>query len=148
MANEDDHRVVTGAETENAPAVLSEPAPAAPGADATAEPDATASTTANEPAAPAPTAQDETAAATATPDAAQPEQPPAPAVPERVVIVTGAGSGLGYHVAKTLCDAGNDVIFAGKDEEQIKTAVAKIKEAKPEAVASYLQVFRVLFLNY
>jgi NAD(P)-dependent dehydrogenase (short-subunit alcohol dehydrogenase family) len=58
----------------------------------------------------------------------------------RVVIVTGAGSGLGFHVAKTLCDDGSDVVLAGHDDEQIKVAVEKIKQLKPEAAASSIKV--------
>lgn len=126
MVNEED-RVVTGSETaEAAPVDAPAPAPAEP----TVEPVAAATTVET------PADIDATAAAAAAVD---PEPIPA-TVPGRVVIVTGAGSGLGFHVAKTLCDAGNDVIVTGKDEEQIKAAVAKIKETKPDAAVTHLQV--------
>lgn len=58
----------------------------------------------------------------------------------RVAIVTGASSGLGFHVAKTLADSGSEVILGGADDEQIKAAVEKIKQLKPEAVVSSIQL--------
>ena len=58
----------------------------------------------------------------------------------RVIIVTGASSGLGFHVAKTLSDGGSEVVLAGRDDEEVKAAVEKIKQLKPEAVVSSIQV--------
>jgi len=58
----------------------------------------------------------------------------------RVVIVTGASSGLGYQVAKDFCDAGNDVILACRNEEKALAAIAKIKLTNPEALATYIHV--------
>jgi len=58
----------------------------------------------------------------------------------RVAIVTGADSGVGFEVAKSLCEAGNDVILACKDETQSKIAVDKIKELAPSASAAFMQV--------
>ena len=58
----------------------------------------------------------------------------------RVAIVTGAETGVGFEVAKSLCEAGNDVILACKDETQTKVAVDKIKEQAPNAVAASMQV--------
>jgi len=57
-----------------------------------------------------------------------------------VAIVTGAESGVGFEVAKSLCEAGNDVILACKDETQSKVAIDKIKEQAPDAVAAFMQV--------
>jgi light-dependent protochlorophyllide reductase len=76
-------------------------------------------------------------------DQQQQQQPETEAVRpaiSRVVIVTGAGCGLGYHVARLLVDGGNDVVLAGKNEEQIKASADKIKEAKPDAVITHLQL--------
>jgi len=58
----------------------------------------------------------------------------------RVAIVTGAEAGVGLEVAKSLCEAGNDVILACKDETQTKAAVDKIKEQMPDAQAAFMQV--------
>ena len=59
----------------------------------------------------------------------------------RVIIVTGAESGLGFHVAKTLAeDTGNDVIMTGSDQEQMKNAVEKIKESKQDATVTAMTV--------
>jgi len=58
----------------------------------------------------------------------------------RVAIVTGAESGVGFEVAKSLCSAGDDVILACKDEAQTKIAIEKIKEHAPNALATFMQV--------
>jgi len=58
----------------------------------------------------------------------------------RVAIVTGAETGLGFEVAKSLCETGNDVILACKDEADTTIAIDKIKEHAPNALASFMQV--------
>jgi len=58
----------------------------------------------------------------------------------RVSIVTGAEAGVGFEVAKSLCEAGNEVILACKDEAQTSAAVGKIKEHVPDALAAFMQV--------
>ena len=58
----------------------------------------------------------------------------------RVVIVTGAGSNLGFNVAKLLCDGGSDVVLAGCDIIQIEGAVDKIKLINSEASATGMHV--------
>jgi len=58
----------------------------------------------------------------------------------RVAIVTGAEAGVGFEVAKSLCETGNDVILACKDETQSKVAIDKIKEQAPNALAAFMQV--------
>jgi len=58
----------------------------------------------------------------------------------KVVIVTGATSGLGYESARILCESGNDVILACRDEEKAKRALAKIKQQNPNALATYLHL--------
>lgn len=58
----------------------------------------------------------------------------------RVVIVTGASSGLGFETARYLCEGGNDVILACRDEEKTNRAIAKIKQQNPNALATYMHV--------
>lgn len=58
----------------------------------------------------------------------------------RVIIITGANSGIGFEAAKKLCEAGNDVILACRDEVKGKAAVENILKENPNALATYLQV--------
>ncbi len=58
----------------------------------------------------------------------------------KVVIVTGANAGLGYEVARYLCEGGNDVILACRNEEKANKAVEKIKKQNPNALATFMQV--------
>ncbi|XP_061190236.1 retinol dehydrogenase 13-like [Saccostrea echinata] len=58
----------------------------------------------------------------------------------RVIIVTGANSGIGFEAARTLCEAGNDVILACRNEENGKAAVEKILQENPKALATFLQL--------
>lgn len=56
--------------------------------------------------------------------------------------MTGASSGLGYEVARILCESGNDVIFACRNEEKANRAIEKIKKQKADALATFMQVCR------
>jgi len=67
---------------------------------------------------------------------------PSPA--PRVVIVTGASSGLGLAVAKTLCAGKHDVILACRNEQKATRAIAKIRKHQPDANATYMQVCNTL----
>ena len=58
----------------------------------------------------------------------------------RVIVVTGASSGLGYEVARYLCEGGNDVILACRNEEKANRAIEKIKRTNPNALATYMNV--------
>jgi light-dependent protochlorophyllide reductase len=58
----------------------------------------------------------------------------------RVIIVTGANTGLGFEVARNLCEGGNDVILACRNEERGNRAVEKIKRQNPNALATYMQL--------
>ena len=78
-----------------------------------------------------PAATESTGAETAT---AKPS--PAP----RVVIVTGASSGLGLAVAKMLCAGKHDVILACRSEAKANRAITKIRKHHPDANATYMQV--------
>jgi len=88
------------------------------------------------------TAAGETAAAG---DAAAAEEAPAaepepPAVIPRVVIVTGASSGLGLEVSRVLCDAGHDVVMACRNEEKANRAIDKLKRQNMKGTLTYLHV--------
>ena len=58
----------------------------------------------------------------------------------KVIIVTGANSGLGYEVSRYLCEGGNDVILACRNEERANRAIEKIKRQNPNALATFMQV--------
>ncbi|XP_056007617.1 retinol dehydrogenase 11-like isoform X2 [Ostrea edulis] len=58
----------------------------------------------------------------------------------RVIIITGANSGIGFEAARKLCEAGNDVILACRSEENGKAAVERILEGNPNALATFLQL--------
>ena len=65
---------------------------------------------------------------------------------DKVVWITGAGSGIGQNAAKTLSSLGMNVILSGRDEEKLKfTANQCVKEAKiePLDVAKHEQVEKV-----
>ena len=65
----------------------------------------------------------------------------------RVVIITGANAGLGYEVAKHLCEGGNDVILACRSEEKGNHAIEKIKRQNPNALATFMKVSCCHFLT-
>lgn len=54
--------------------------------------------------------------------------------------MTGASSGLGFETARYLCEGGNDVILACRDEEKTNRAIAKIKQQNPNALATYMHL--------
>jgi len=58
----------------------------------------------------------------------------------RVIIVTGANSGIGYETARYLCEGGNDVILACRSEEKANRAIEKIKLKNPSALATYMNL--------
>ncbi|XP_033761470.1 retinol dehydrogenase 12-like [Pecten maximus] len=57
----------------------------------------------------------------------------------RVIIITGANSGIGFRAAEQLCEAGNDVILACRSEERAKAAIEKIFKRSPNALATFMQ---------
>lgn len=60
----------------------------------------------------------------------------APDIPDqsgRVVVVTGANTGLGYHTAEALAGRGAHVVLAVRNPEKGNAAVAQIVAAKPQA---------------
>lgn len=58
----------------------------------------------------------------------------------RVIIVTGANTGIGYAAAQNLCEGGNDVILACRNEEKGKAAVEQILKKHPNALATFMQL--------
>ncbi|CAI9742273.1 Hypothetical predicted protein [Octopus vulgaris] len=58
----------------------------------------------------------------------------------RVVIITGANSGIGFEAARLLCEGGNDVILACRNEDKGKAAVEKILSKNPNALATFMQM--------
>eukprot|EP00918_Siedleckia_nematoides_P024012 GHVU01051773.1.p1 GENE.GHVU01051773.1~~GHVU01051773.1.p1 ORF type:complete len:410 (+),score=109.43 GHVU01051773.1:88-1317(+) len=58
----------------------------------------------------------------------------------RVIIVTGSSSGIGYETARYLCEGGNDVILACRNEEKANRAIEKIKRTNPNALASFMKL--------
>lgn len=65
----------------------------------------------------------------------------------RTIIVTGASGGIGYEVARYLCEGGNDTILACRDENKAKTAIDKIKKLNPNALASFMKVHITIFYH-
>ena len=58
----------------------------------------------------------------------------------RVIIVTGANTGIGFSAAQNLCEGGNDVILACRNEDKGKAAVEQILKKNPNALATFMQV--------
>jgi len=58
----------------------------------------------------------------------------------RVIIITGANSGIGFEASKYLAEGGNDLILACKDEEKGEEAVHKILALHPNALVQAMQV--------
>jgi light-dependent protochlorophyllide reductase len=123
------------ATNEAAPAEAAPPA-ASSESDAAAPAAAVETATAEGAATPTAAADAQPAAADEAP-AAAPAEPP---TPPKVVIVTGASSGLGLEVSRLLCDAGHDVIMACRNEEKANRAMDKIKKSNPKGTLTYLHL--------
>ncbi len=54
----------------------------------------------------------------------------------RTVIVTGAGSGIGFAVAKAFLDRGDNVVLNGRTESKLRDAAEKLGHAGQIAIAS------------
>jgi len=94
------------------------------------------------------TTADDTPAATAEAAPAAEEAAAAavePTVIPRVVIVTGASSGLGLDVSRVLCDAGHDVIMACRNEEKANRAIDKLKKQNYKGSLTYMHVCHYYF---
>ncbi|MEM9071606.1 MAG: oxidoreductase [Myxococcota bacterium] len=62
----------------------------------------------------------------------------APSQQGKVAIVTGANSGIGFETAKGLASLGAEVILGCRNRERGESAVARIKEADPNASVSLI----------
>lgn len=49
---------------------------------------------------------------------------------DKIIIVTGASKGLGFACARTLCEEGATVILVSRSEDNLKAAIAKLKDIK------------------
>ena len=58
----------------------------------------------------------------------------------KVVVITGANSGIGLVATKLLCKEGHHVIMACRSEERAKEAMAGIKAGNSEANVTFMQV--------
>lgn len=56
-----------------------------------------------------------------------------PILAGKTAIVTGANSGLGFEIAKTLANRGARVVLACRDESKAKTAADEIRKGNPSA---------------
>jgi len=84
----------------------------------------------------APAAAAETAPAAEEAAAAAAE----PTVIPRVIIVTGASSGLGLEVSHVLAAVGHDVIMACRSEEKTNRAIEKLKKQNLKGSLTYMHV--------
>jgi len=57
---------------------------------------------------------------------------------KKVIIVTGANSGIGLEAAKGLCELGHDVIISVRDDTKGEATIKAVKEAVPEATITYI----------
>lgn len=55
------------------------------------------------------------------------QRQPTEIMKEKVVIITGGGSGLGFYIAKKLYEEGAIVIITGRNEEKLKKACKELK---------------------
>ena len=65
----------------------------------------------------------------------------------RVAIVTGANTGIGFEVAKYLCEGGNDVVMACRSIEKGQEAMKKIKAEHPNSLVQVMEVCMLKGLN-
>ena len=58
----------------------------------------------------------------------------------RVIIVTGANSGIGFEVARYLAEGGNDVVLACRDRDKGEEAVSRIRKDLPNSIVQFMMV--------
>lgn len=58
----------------------------------------------------------------------------------RVMIVTGANSGIGYEVARYLAEGGNDVVLACRDKDKGEEAMNRIRRELPNSLVTFMMV--------
>ena len=54
----------------------------------------------------------------------------------KVVLVTGANKGIGYHIAKNILSAGYEVLLGCRSEERARAAIKKLQDEVPTAKAA------------
>jgi NAD(P)-dependent dehydrogenase (short-subunit alcohol dehydrogenase family) len=64
----------------------------------------------------------------------------------RVMIVTGASSGIGFEIARYLAEGGNDVVLACRNPDKGKAAVARIQAELPNCIVSFMEVLSIIAL--
>mgnify|MGYP001791681619 FL=1 len=57
---------------------------------------------------------------------------------EKVIIITGANSGIGLETAKSLCELGHDVVISVRDDDKGRTTTDIIKAGTKDAKISYI----------
>lgn len=58
----------------------------------------------------------------------------------KVIVITGANSGIGFEAAKAMVNAGAHVVLACRDENRAADAVAKIEKSTPAGTTEVLQL--------
>ena len=59
---------------------------------------------------------------------------------DRVAVVTGANSGLGYHVALALAVAGAEVVLVCRNTDKAQSAIASIRAFAPAASVTFTRL--------
>ncbi|MEO1695185.1 MAG: SDR family NAD(P)-dependent oxidoreductase, partial [Pseudomonadota bacterium] len=52
------------------------------------------------------------------------------------VIVTGGSDGIGYEIARVCAERGQRVVLVARDEERLREAVHKLRDAVPNSAVS------------
>ncbi|KAK3696733.1 hypothetical protein QZH41_013080 [Actinostola sp. cb2023] len=63
-----------------------------------------------------------------------------PHLDNKVAVVTGGNSGIGFETVRGLCRIGLSVIMACRSEEKAINMIAKLKEEQPEAKVKYMNL--------
>ncbi len=58
----------------------------------------------------------------------------------KIIIITGANSGIGYEAAREMSRKGAEVIVASRDELKAETAILKIKQEIPDAKLKFMEL--------
>ena len=63
-----------------------------------------------------------------------------PSQENKIALITGANSGIGFEAAKALAEKGALVVLACRNEEKAKAAIAAIKSEIPSAKLEFLSL--------
>lgn len=50
-----------------------------------------------------------------------------------VAVITGAAAGIGYAIARRLCEEGMKIVLFDKDQAALDASVSKLQQADPQA---------------